>query len=67
MLHTVAHGFRLEKLGGIEKGVKIIGIEEGLSQIIHDLSIGRLVSLVFLHDIGENIPVFRLCKGLHSL
>ena len=67
MLHAVAHGLCLKKLGRIEKGVKIVGIEEGLAQVVHDLSVGRLISLVFLHDIGENVPVPGLGEGLDGL
>ena len=66
VLHSVADGFRLEKLGGIKGGVKIIGVQESLFHVIHDFPICRFVALMFFHNIGKNIPVLRLGKGFHS-
>ena len=65
MLHAVAHGLRLQKLGGVQQGVKIIRIQEGLLHVVHDLSIRGLIALMLFHHIGENIPVLRQGEGLH--
>ena len=67
MFHAIADRLRLKKLGSVKHGVKAAGIQERLLHIIHDLSICRLVSLMLLHHIGENIPVFRLRKSLAGL
>ena len=51
MLHPVAHGLRLQKLGRIQQRVKIVRIQEGLLHIVHDFSVRRLVALMLLHHV----------------
>jgi hypothetical protein len=67
MLHTVLDGLGLEKLGRIDEGIKVIGIEESLVHVVHDLAIGRIVPLVPFHHIGEHIPVFGEGETFHGL
>lgn len=60
MFHPVTDGVGLKKLGSIYQGRKVVRVFVGLLEVIHDLSVCRVISLMFLHYIGENIPVLRV-------
>ena len=67
MLHAISDRFRLQKLGGVERGGKVGRIKEGLLHIVHDLSVGGRIPLMLFHHIGKDIPILRFCKRLHRL
>ena len=46
---------------------KIARIQEGLGQIVHDLAVGGVVTLMLLHDVGEDVPILRQGEGFHRL
>ena len=60
MFYTVADTICLKKLGSINQGGEVIRVFVSLLQISHDFSVCRIVSLMFFHDIGENIPILRV-------
>ena len=63
MLHAVPDRIRLQKLGAEDEGIEVLWIQIGLGEVVHDLSVGRAVSLVHLHDAGEDVPVLRQGKA----
>ena len=68
MLHPIADGICLQKLGGVQDILEAGGITVGLLEIIHDLSVCAVIPLVLFHDIGKNIPVPGIVgKGLDGL
>lgn len=68
VFHTVTDGIGLKKLGSIKNCLKVSRISVHLLHIVHDFSIGAVISLVFFHHITENIPVCRIvCKCLNCL
>lgn len=67
VLHAVADGLSLQELGSIQHRIEIAGILERLRQIIHNLTVGRVVALMLFHNIGEDIAVFGQGKRFHRL
>ena len=67
IFHTVADCIQLQHLRAVKKLIEILRIPVGCRQVIHNLSVGRRISLVHLHHLGENIPVLRLRKRTDRL
>ena len=67
MLHPIADGFRLKKLGCIQQGAEIRRVQKRLLHIVHNLAVGAGIPLVLFHHIRKNIPVLRQCKRLACL
>ena len=64
VLYAIFHGFGAQKLRGIQQRAETLRrVTVRLAEIRHDLAVRRVVALVLLHDIGENISVFRLREG----
>ena len=67
MLHAVADGVRLEKLGAVEQLVKILRVQIGLGDIVHNFAVGGSIPLVHLHHPGVNVPVALIRKPADCL
>jgi hypothetical protein len=58
MFHAGFYSLSLEQLGRIEQDIEIIRVQESLIQVVHNLAICRVIALVLLHNVRENIAVF---------
>ena len=67
MLNAVLYRNSLEYLRQIQKALKILREQEIMRQVIDQLSVGILVLLVALHDLGEHIAVTFVRKRLDGL
>ncbi|MNP68479.1 hypothetical protein D3C76_1644420 [compost metagenome] len=67
MLHSAAHPFGLNQLGGIQQGGEVPRITIRLPDVVEDFFVPCPVFLVGFHHIREDIPVLRQRKRLHRL
>ena len=67
VLHAVLDGLGLQKLGGVNEGVKGVGVQIGLAEVAGDAPVGGGVALVLLHDVGEHVAVAGLREALDGL
>ena len=64
VLYAVLHRLGAQKLRGIQQRAKALRrVTVRLAEICHDLAVRRVIALMLLHNIGENISVFRLREG----
>ena len=69
MLDTIAHGFSLQHLRSVDLLFKGGRQLVRLLHVAHDDTVGIVVALVLLHDVGEQVAVLRQSEsfdGLHG-
>ena len=68
MLHPITDGIRLQQLGGINEGVKAGRIFISLLHVPHNFTVGAVLALMLLANIGKCIIILRIIgKGFYRL
>ena len=67
MLYSVLHSLSLEELRCVKEGTEVGRIKEGICKVANYLSVGACVSLVALHNTGEDVSILGESELFNSL